>query len=351
MVLGIFQFPAPRRPPADHAPPTPVPVAARLIDLSMKSLIIGARGSPLSLAQTETVAMSLRDLYPEFEINIKAIKTSGDDLSQKPNNSASGLKGLFVREIEKALVDGEIDLAVHSAKDLPGELPPELRLAPSPPRASPYDVIVFQTEGDRELFPIGSIVGTSSLRRKALLLKWRSDLKIVPIRGNLGTRLEKLKNNHCRALVLAEAGLDRLGLPKPKNITVLSPDVMLPAPSQGLLALEYRKDRSDLGVLLAPLGHKLSAISLSAERSFMKEIGAGCQTPVGALSSFSGQNFLMRAAVAEPDGSKVLYETARLDNPDEKKAEEMGRKLALKLLDKGGAEIVKRVEREKNNEW
>ncbi|MDR1395926.1 MAG: hydroxymethylbilane synthase, partial [Deltaproteobacteria bacterium] len=274
-------------------------------------LVIGSRGSPLSQAQTALMVRELSRLRPGLTVEVKPFRTSGDDLDAVPDPELLGLKGLFVREIEKALLAGEIDLAVHSAKDLPQVLPEGLALGPVPARGPAHDVLISLQGYTLENLPPEAKVGTSSLRRQALLLAARPDLVPVPIRGNLGTRLEKLRTQDLTAVILAAAGLSRLELFEHPQ-SVLPPETFLPAPGQGTLALEYSEKNSWVRELLEPLNDPPSATALALERGVTFELGSGCRTPAAAWAKFEGGRWHLRAMAAQPDGRKILRAEAYL---------------------------------------
>jgi hydroxymethylbilane synthase len=324
----------------------------RLRGVQLKDeFLIGARGSPLSMAQTGMVSKALEGLHPGLKVRIVPIKTSGDDPGRRPTGPL-GVKGLFVKEIEEALLAGSVDLAVHSAKDLPGSLPDGLSLGAVPERFPPFDALVSDQSDSIKGLPQNSRIGTSSLRRRAQLKALRPDLKIILIRGNLETRANKVKSKECDAVVLAEAGILRL---KGKALPFfeIPPSDMLPAPGQGILALEARQgDEMTMG-LLEPLNHPPSETALSAERAFMKRLGTGCQTPAAAWARFEDSMFKMEALVSELDGSTILRAEGVLEpataSPQE--AALLGARLAQELLDKGGAQIIERAESENLLEW
>ncbi|MDR2946753.1 MAG: hydroxymethylbilane synthase, partial [Candidatus Adiutrix sp.] len=235
----------------------------------MPTFKIGARGSPLSLTQTGLVAKALEAANPGLVTEIVAIKTTGDHIQDVPLNKIGG-KGLFVKEIEEALLDGRIDLAVHSAKDMPAELPAGLTLGAVPKRANFRDVLISRYPGGLDALPKGAKLGTSGLRRASQMLAARPDLVIAPLRGNVGTRLKKLETEF-EATILAAAGLERLGV-WPENAVELPVDIMLPAAGQGILALELRLADSRVLDIIAPLNHHPTALSLAAERGFLARL-------------------------------------------------------------------------------
>ena len=306
-----------------------------------ETLKIGARGSPLSLAQTGLVAQALKAASPGLNVEIVPIKTTGDRILDLPLAKIGG-KGLFVKEIEEALLAGDIDLAVHSAKDLPANLPEGLSLGATPARADFRDVLITAAPGGLEVLPAGSRIGTSGLRRKAQLLARRPDLEIKPIRGNLETRLKKI-GTEVEAVLLAAAGLDRLGL-APSQAVTLAPEEMLPAAGQGVLALEIRQDDARTAELLRPLHHEPTDLALAAERGFLAFWGGGCQLPAAALAEIEDGRLGLRALIADPNGRRIL--TGRKIGPARAtplEAAALGRDLAAELAANGGAEIMREV--------
>ncbi|MDR2945839.1 MAG: hydroxymethylbilane synthase [Candidatus Adiutrix sp.] len=304
----------------------------------MTFLKIGARGSPLSLAQTGLAARELEALNPGLATEIVAIKTTGDRRRDVALADIGG-KGLFVKEIEEALLAGDIDLAVHSAKDLPAELPEGLGLGAVPERADCRDVLISRHGHSLAELPQGAKVGTSGLRRQAQLLAARPDLRIAPIRGNVGTRLEKIQAEF-EATILAASGLKRLGV-SPPGAVVLEPEVMLPAAGQGILALEVRLADKRVLDIIAPLTHRPTALALAAERGFLARLGTGCQLPVAALGVLAGGLMTLEGLIASLDGQKLVrgQKVQTLDSPEEAAA--LGRSLAEELLARGGEDIMK----------
>lgn len=269
-------------------------------------LVIGTRGSLLALTQTRTVADALRDAHPGLDIDIRTIQTMGDK-TQAANIplSSFGEKGIFAKELEAALLDGEIDLAVHSMKDMAHTLPPGLHIAAVPPRADARDCLVGST---LDTLPHGAILGTGSVRRRALLLSRRPDLQCREIRGNIDTRLRKAREGGYHAICLAVAGLNRLGL-QDQITEMLAPEWFTPDPGQGALALETRQDDWRVNDLVSLVGHAPSEQATQAERAFLRRLGGGCQTPLGAFGVVSGRQITLTGMAAAPDGSIVLRET------------------------------------------
>ena len=293
---------------------------------------IGTRGSRLALAQAGSVAAALRELGAR--VQIVSIRTEGD---RRPDARLAevGGKGLFVREIEQALLARRVDLAVHSLKDLPAETPAGLELAAFPPREDPCDVLVTRTEARLEDLPAGEVIGTSSLRRRALILAARPDLAIVPLRGNVDTRLAKLAGRECDGVVLAAAGLRRLAL-DPPHVCRLDVDTFVPAVGQGVLALEIRDGDASVRDLVAGLNDPSTEACARAERAYLRRLGASCNTTMAAHATLVGlaerPRLLMTALVASEDGRQVLRADAGGAPGD---AEAIGRGLAEQLLERG----------------
>lgn len=301
-------------------------------------LRIGTRGSKLALAQSEWVRAKVEERYPDVKVELVRITTKGDKILDSPL-SKIGSKGLFVKEIEDALFRKEVDIAVHSMKDLPTELPDYLHLPIFPEREDPHDAFVsidYQTIGD---LPEASSVGTSSLRRSAQLLHLRSDLDVVPLRGNVDTRLRKLESGNLQAIILAVAGLRRLGL-SAKISQIFSSDELLSAIGQGALGLELRKDDEKVWELLRFLNHEPTEVTIKAERAFLKELGGGCQVPIAAYGRLYGDGLILKGIVAELDGTRVLRDEVRGERD---KPEDIGITLAGRLLSAGADQILERI--------
>jgi hydroxymethylbilane synthase len=302
-------------------------------------LRLGTRGSPLALAQSAGVAERLRALHPGLAVELVRIRTSGDRLLGRPLAAVGG-KGLFVKEIEEALLRGEVDLAVHSAKDLPGELPPGLTLAAFPARADPRDAFLGRAGGRWVDLAEGAAVGTASLRRQAQLLHRRPDLKVLPLRGNVDTRLRQLDAGAFDGIILALAGLERLGLAdRPRE--VLAPDIMLPAIGQGALGVEAREADSATRGLLAPLDDPPTRAAVTAERAVLRRLGGSCHTPVAAHAAADEFQVRLAGLIATPDGRRLVR--AEWTGPAAA-AERTGAELGEALLRAGGAEILAALE-------
>ena len=294
---------------------------------------IGTRGSPLALIQAESVAASLRALGAE--VHIVPVRTEGDRRLEV-QLAAIGGKGLFVREIEDMLLAGTLDCAVHSLKDLPAETPAGLTLAAFPQREDARDVLVTRESRRLEDLRPGARLGTGSPRRRALALAARADLVVEPLRGNVETRLRKLESAGLDGVLLAAAGLTRLGI-TPAHVQPLDPDVFVPAIGQGVLAVESRADDSRLTSLLGRIDHAPTRACALAERACLARLGASCSSPVAAYALQAGGDITMTALVASEDGRKVL----RVSGAEATEgSERLGRRLAASLLDQGASSIA-----------
>ena len=296
---------------------------------------IGTRRSQLALAQALWVRNQISDRYPDTRVEIVKIKTRGDRITDRPLSSIGG-KGLFVKEIEEVLQKKEIDVAVHSLKDVPAEIPDNLHIGIIPEREDPHDVMISRNNIALEHLPEGSSIGTSSLRRTAQLLLFRSDLNVIPLRGNLDTRLRKLHTEALQAIIVAAAGLRRMGLSE--RITQSLPiGLMLPAIGQGALGLELRRDDHDMKAILAFLDHYPTRVAVMAERSFLRELKGGCELPVAAHARHDGKIVYLDALVASPDGKRVFRNS--MEGPADE-AGLIGARLARMLLDSGAQQIL-----------
>jgi hydroxymethylbilane synthase len=300
----------------------------------MNVIRIGTRGSALALAQTNWVKRKLAERYPELRVEIVTIKTSGDRFLNAPMKAIAG-KGIFVKEIEEALLRKEIDLAVHSMKDLPTEMTAGLTIAAIPEREDARDVLVSVADRRLNNLRTGAKIGTGSLRRQAQILHCRSDLSVVPIRGNLDTRLRKMDAGEVDGLVMAAAGLKRLGLEK-RITEYLAEEICLGAVAQGALGLQTREDDA-AGRLLAFLRHAPTTLEVGAERAFLARLGGGCQLPVGARAWAARDGLRLAAVIAQPDGRKVFREEAEGRAED---AESLGTALAERLLSLGADNVL-----------
>jgi hydroxymethylbilane synthase len=304
----------------------------------MKTLVIASRESRLALWQAEHIKARLEKLYPQLAVSILGMTTQGDQILDKTLSKIGG-KGLFVKELEVALQEGRADIAVHSIKDVPMTLPEGFSLAAICEREDPRDAFVSNRYSTLSELPDGAVVGTSSLRREAQLKANFPNLTIKPLRGNVQTRLGKLDAGDFDAIILAAAGLKRLGLTD-RIREELDPGMSLPAPGQGALGIEIRADRDDLKALLAPLNHPDTWACVTAERAVSRTLGGSCQVPLAAYATLSGNLLQLDALVAHPDGSVVLNATA--SGPAEY-ADTLGRAVAKKLLDAGAGPLIEAV--------
>jgi len=303
-----------------------------------KQIKIGTRGSLLAKTQSTWVKNQIEAQHPGVTVDLEIIVTKGDKILDVPLAMVGG-KGLFVKEIEEALLRRDVDLAVHSMKDVPSELPPELHLGIIPLRENPHDAFISTRYKNFNDLPQGAMVGTSSLRRRAQLAAMRPDLKIVDLRGNLDTRLRKLDEGQFQAIILAAAGLNRLGMSS-RATGYFTPKEMLPAVGQGALGIELRKDDEELFAGLAFLNDARTTVAVAAERAFLQRLEGGCQVPIGAFAEVHDGQVELTGLVASIDGKEVLKESI---TGREEKAGELGIQLANRLLDMGGREILAEV--------
>ena len=276
---------------------------------SPKKLIIATRESRLAMWQAEHVRDRLQTLYPECVIELLGMTTRGDQILDRTLSKVGG-KGLFVKELEAALLDGRADLAVHSLKDMPMDVPAGLQLPVILERADPRDAFVSPHYDSLDALPDGAIVGTSSLRRQAALMAACPNLVIRPLRGNLDTRLRKLDSGDYAAIILAAAGLQRLGMPE-RIRAYLDPEYSLPSAGQGAMAIEIAEHRPELAAWLEPLNHVPSALAVHAERAVSKAFGGSCQIPLAAFATLDHDTMHLRAFVATPDGSTIARAEVR----------------------------------------
>ncbi|WP_027180367.1 hydroxymethylbilane synthase [Maridesulfovibrio bastinii] len=307
----------------------------------MKNITIATRGSKLALWQANHISDLLRKQYPGITVELLKIKTKGDKILDVPLAKVGG-KGLFVKEIEEALIDGRADIAVHSMKDVPTELPEGLEVGIIPEREADTDTLLSVKYDGLGDLPEGAVVGTSSLRRQSQLLNLRKDLKIETLRGNLDTRINKLLSGDYDAIIVATAGLNRLGLSAPKR-EELTPPEFLPAVAQGALGIEYRIADADVREMLAFLHHEKTAYQVQAERGFLTGLDGGCQVPIAAWSKIDGDSVALTGFVADVDGSKPI----RLEKTGPvTEAWKIGTDLAKEVLAQGAKEILDRVYKE-----
>lgn len=310
----------------------------QLWPLMGKTVKIGTRGSPLALWQANWVKSFLESRSPSLNVELVIIKTKGDKILDVPLARVGG-KGLFVKEIETAILEGRVDLAVHSMKDMPAEIPAGLTIGAVPVRENPFDVLISINHCRFKDLPTGARIGTSSLRRAAQLKHARPDLEIESLRGNLDTRVKKLATENLDGAILAAAGVIRLNLDMHIS-EYLETDMMLPAVGQGALCIEIRKNDPDIGELVAPMDDPPTRIAVTAERAFLKELEGGCQVPIAAHGVLSGDELVVEGMIAELDGSRILREKISTTYENSKSA---GIKLAGMLCEKGGKDILDKL--------
>lgn len=302
-------------------------------------LRIGSRGSRLALWQAEFIKRLITRSLPDIKIEISVIRTTGDRVADL-SLSLIGGKEVFVKEIEEALLLKEIGIAVHSMKDLPSTLPVGLKIGAVAKRHDPRDALVSK-EGIRfDELPKGARIGTGSVRRQAQLLYFRPDLQIIPIRGNVDTRLRKLRNDGFDGVVLALAGLERMGL-ESEIAEVFSFDVLIPAPGQGAIAVECRGDDEEINQILLTINHEESEVATSAERSFLERLGGSCHVPVGCYAEVKEVRIKILGLIASPDGKNLIREDIEGSVQNHKS---LGKELAERILLKGGEEILSNLD-------
>lgn len=311
----------------------------------MRKLIVGSRRSKLALTQTNWVISELKKLDPSFQFEVEEVVTKGDRILDVTLSKVGG-KGLFVKEIEQKMLDKEIDLAVHSMKDMPAVLPEGLTIGCIPEREDHRDAFISKNHLPLEKLKPGAKVGTSSLRRGAQILAERPDLEIKWIRGNIDTRLAKLETEDYDAIILAAAGLSRMGWSKDIVTEFLEPSICLPAVGQGALAIECREDDEEVLALLKKLECEATKKTVTAERSFLHKLEGGCQVPIAGFAYLSEDGeVVMTGLVASPDGKTILKEQLKGSNP-----ESLGVVTAEKLLEKGAGELISKVKEELDGE-
>ncbi|HET9340152.1 MAG TPA: hydroxymethylbilane synthase [Casimicrobiaceae bacterium] len=303
-----------------------------------RRLVIATRESALALWQAEHVRTRLAGLYPHTHVDLLGLTTQGDRIVDRPLASIGG-KGLFIKELEVAMAEGRADLAVHSLKDLPMELADGFALAAITAREDPRDAFVSNRHATLAALPAGAVVGTSSLRREAQLRERFPSLRVEPLRGNVNTRLRKLDEGRYDAIILAAAGLKRLGFAD-RIADLIDPADSLPAPGQGALAIECRADRPDLIDAITPLADTATTLSTSAERAFSRMLAGNCHTPLAAHGEWMGERLWLRGLVASADGREVMRGELDVDVGDIEAAEALGAALADDFLARGAARLM-----------
>ncbi len=299
---------------------------------------IGTRGSPLALAQAHEVRCRIAAAHglTKDDCELRIIKTSGDKIVDRPLLEEGG-KGLFTKEIEEALLAGDIDLAVHSTKDMPTVLPAGLVIGATPKREDPREAFISMRYGALDDVPAGATVGTSSLRRQAQVLRQRPDLKVVPFRGNVETRLGKLEEGLADATFLACAGLNRLDL-RQHIRQAMSPGVMLPAVAQGAICIEIRHDDVDTARVIAPLNDAATALCIATERAYLAKLDGSCRTPIAGLAELRGETLRFRGEILTPDGAQS--HATDISGPPQA-ALRLGEAAAVELLDRAGPDFFR----------
>ena len=301
-------------------------------------LLIGTRGSQLAMTQAEGVRAQIAKLWPGGDVRLETVKTLGDRLSAKEATEEAGEapQGLFTKELDEALLGGRIRAAIHSLKDVPTQLPAGIQIGALLAREDPRDVLISKVGAKFFELPAGSKIGTSSPRREAQIRSVRSDLRVTPLRGNVDTRLRKIKDGEVDAVVIAAAGLKRLGREK-EATEFLSPEVMLPAPAQGVLCVSLRQDDSELKAVLKPLFDETTRICAEAERAFLRTLQGGCRIPVGALASLDGPTLSLTGVIANPNGEQMMRNSQK---GSAERPVELGNELAQIFLRNGAQEIL-----------
>lgn len=307
--------------------------------MDLEKLTIGSRGSGLALWQANWIKTQLEELHTGLQVEIQIIKTSGDKIQDVPLTKIGG-KGLFVKEIEEALIRREVDIAVHSMKDVPMKLPYDLEISVITERENPFDALISRDNIKLDDLPKKAKIGTGSLRRSSQLLKYRPDLKIVPLRGNIDTRIKKLDSEGLDAIILAAAGLRRMGWAE-KITEVIPAEIILPAMGQGAVGIETRTFDPDVVHAIMDLDHEETHFALDAERAFVDELEGGCQVPIGAYATIDGdENITLNGLVASLDGKTILKSSSKGPSIEAKK---LGRELGKEILAMGADKILKEV--------
>ncbi|HHT9109949.1 MAG TPA: hydroxymethylbilane synthase [Candidatus Brocadiaceae bacterium] len=303
-----------------------------------KRVIVGSRGSKLALTQTNWVISELKRLNPEFEFLIEKISTKGDKITDVPLSRLGGT-GLFTKELEVALIKEKIDIAVHSAKDVPTEIHEGLMIGATPKREDPHDVLISSNNATLEKLADGARIGTSSLRRKAQLLAFRPDFKILDLRGNLDTRIKKIDADDMEAIIVAHAGLIRMGYTG--TISQIIPfDIMLPAVGQGSLCIEIRKNDERIKKIVSHIDDRQTKIAVDCERALLAKLQGGCQVPIGAYAEVQGNTVSIEAIISTLDGDHAIRD--KHSGPI-KQAAKIGEELAQRMLESGGEKILHEI--------
>ncbi|MBT3923657.1 MAG: hydroxymethylbilane synthase [Nitrospina sp.] len=303
-----------------------------------RKIKIGSRGSPLALWQANWIKGQLEAQNPDLPVEIVIIKTSGDRIQDVPLAKIGG-KGLFVKEIEEALLSKDVDFAVHSMKDMPIKFPYALCIASVTKRENPFDALISKNNIKLDDLPKGAKVGTGSLRRISQLLHYRPDLDLVPLRGNLDTRIKKLDTEGLDAIILAAAGLIRMGWEEQIS-EIISPEILLPAMGQGAVGIEARKNDVDNQILLADMDDENTHLALDAERAIVTQLEGGCNVPIGAFATIEEDEMMVKGLVASLDGKTIYKKEVRGNKVH---AIALGKSLGNELLDMGGDKIMQEI--------
>jgi len=306
--------------------------------MDLEKLIIGSRGSGLALWQANWIKSQLEELHSGLQVDITIIKTSGDKIHDVPLTKIGG-KGLFVKEIEEALLRRDVDIAVHSMKDVPMKLPYELEISVVTERENPFDALISKDNIQLDDLPKNAKIGTGSLRRSSQLLKYRPDLKIVPLRGNIDTRIKKLDSEGLDAIILAAAGLRRMGWAD-KITQVIPAEIILPAMGQGTVGIETRQHDPNVFEAIMALDHEETHLALDAERAFVDVLEGGCQVPIGAYATLDEKTITLSGLVASLDG-KTIYQASKQRPLAE--AKQLGQELGKEILAMGADKILKEI--------
>lgn len=304
----------------------------------MKRLTIATRSSQLAVWQADFIKKEIQKRYPDITIDLKKIKTRGDKILDAPLSKIGG-KGLFVKEVENALFEGEADIAVHSMKDVPSVMPEGMELYVTPKRETPYDAFLSLKFNSIDELPEGAVVGTSSLRRMVQIRRRRPDLKIENLRGNINTRIKKLEDGMYDAIVLAKAGLVRMGFFQHLKQT-LTENIMIPAVCQGTLGIEVRQEDNEIKKILDFFYDEETHIRTKAERAFLKTLEGGCQVPIAGFATIQSGTLKLMGMVASLDAKEYIYR--KMESPT-KEAEATGKELAKEILDAGGKTILDNI--------
>jgi len=306
--------------------------------MDLEKLIIGSRGSGLALWQANWIKSQLEELHSGVQVEITIIKTSGDKIQDVPLTKIGG-KGLFVKEIEEALLRRDVDIAVHSMKDVPMKLPCELEISVVTKRENPFDALISRDNVKLDDLPKNAKIGTGSLRRSSQLLKYRPDLEIVPLRGNIDTRIKKLDSEGLDAILLATAGLRRMGWAD-KIAQVIPAEIILPAMGQGAVGIETRQHDPDVFEAILALDHEETHLALDAERAFVDVLEGGCQVPIGAYATLDEKTITLSGLVASLDG-KTIFQASQQRLLAE--AKQLGQELGKEILEMGADKILKEI--------